>query len=183
MSSPGTIDGPAPPGSACACPAARRRTAGRVRALPRRDLWDEWADRPARELPRSTAGARVPFVLWATIWAHPRTPAHALSWLPTRHLYRHADAVATYGPHVSAYVAARRGRDDDVSSRRRPSPPAFRGGGHGRGPRAARRRAGAAGGQALFLFVGRLEREKGSTPARGVATCRPRRPRGAGGRG
>lgn len=53
------------------------------------------------------AGARragVPFVLWATMWAHPRTPAHALSYLPVRHLYRHADAVVTYGPHVSAYV-------------------------------------------------------------------------------
>jgi glycosyltransferase involved in cell wall biosynthesis len=46
----------------------------------------------------------VPFVLWATIWRHPRTPAHALSYLPLRHIYRHADAIATYGPHVSAYV-------------------------------------------------------------------------------
>ena len=51
--------------------------------------------------------ARVPFVLWATIWRHPRTPAHALSYLPLRHLYRHADAVVTYGPHVSAYVRAK----------------------------------------------------------------------------
>jgi glycosyltransferase involved in cell wall biosynthesis len=48
--------------------------------------------------------ARVPFVLWATIWAHPRTPAHALSYLPLRHLYRSADAIAAYGPHVTAYV-------------------------------------------------------------------------------
>ena len=58
-------------------------------------------------LPAAYAGARragVPFVLWATVWAHPRTAAHALSYLPLRHLYRHADAVATYGPHVSAYV-------------------------------------------------------------------------------
>jgi glycosyltransferase involved in cell wall biosynthesis len=58
-------------------------------------------------LPAAYAGARagrVPFVLWATIWRHPRTPAHALSYLPLRHLYRHADAIATYGPHVSAYV-------------------------------------------------------------------------------
>jgi glycosyltransferase involved in cell wall biosynthesis len=58
-------------------------------------------------LPAAWAGARragVPFVLWATIWAHPRTPAHALSYLPLRHLYRTADAIATYGPHVSAYV-------------------------------------------------------------------------------
>ena len=64
-------------------------------------------------LPAAYAGARragVPFVLWATIWAHPRTPAHALSYLPTRHLYRHADAIATYGPHVSAYVRAKGAR-------------------------------------------------------------------------
>jgi len=54
--------------------------------------------------------ARVPFVLWATIWRHPRTAAHLLSFLPLRHLYRHADAIATYGPHVSAYVRAKRPR-------------------------------------------------------------------------
>ena len=61
-------------------------------------------------LPAAYAGARlarVPFVLWATIWAHPRTPAHALSYLPLRHIYRHADAIATYGPHVSSYVRAK----------------------------------------------------------------------------
>jgi glycosyltransferase involved in cell wall biosynthesis len=61
-------------------------------------------------LPAAYLGARranVPFVLWATIWAHPRTVAHALSYLPTRHLYRSADAVVTYGPHVSAYVRAK----------------------------------------------------------------------------
>ena len=46
-------------------------------------------------------------MLWATIWAHPRTAAHALSYLPLRHLYRTADAIATYGPHVSAYVRAK----------------------------------------------------------------------------
>src|SRR5207253_4285293 len=51
--------------------------------------------------------ARVPFVLWASLWAHPRTPAHALSYLPLRRLYRSADAVVTYGPHVSAYVRRR----------------------------------------------------------------------------
>jgi glycosyltransferase involved in cell wall biosynthesis len=58
-------------------------------------------------LPAAYAGARaarVPFVLWATIWRHPRSPAHALSYVPLRHLYRHADAIATYGAHVSAYV-------------------------------------------------------------------------------
>jgi len=64
-------------------------------------------------LPGAYAGARrarVPFVLWATIWAHPRTPAHALSYLPLRHIYRDADAIATYGTHVSAYVRSKGAR-------------------------------------------------------------------------
>jgi len=56
------------------------------------------------------AGARAgraPVILWASLWAHPRSAAHALSYLPLRRLYRSADAVVTYGPHVSAYVSAR----------------------------------------------------------------------------
>lgn len=64
-------------------------------------------------LPAAYAGARrarVPFVLWATIWAHPRTLAHALSYLPLRHIYADADAIVTYGPHVSAYVRAKGAR-------------------------------------------------------------------------
>jgi glycosyltransferase involved in cell wall biosynthesis len=79
-----------------------------------------------------------------------------------RELYRRADAVVTYGPHVSAYVAERRGRSDDifvatqsVSGERFGAPVS------GEERAAARERAGAAGGRPLFLFVGRLEREKG----------------------
>jgi glycosyltransferase involved in cell wall biosynthesis len=56
------------------------------------------------------AGARragVPVILWTSLWAHPATPAHALGYLPLRRLYASADAVVTYGPHVSAYVRAR----------------------------------------------------------------------------
>ncbi|HEY5286635.1 MAG TPA: glycosyltransferase family 4 protein, partial [Solirubrobacteraceae bacterium] len=48
--------------------------------------------------------ARVPLILWASLWAHPRTLAHALSYPALQHLYRSADAVVTYGPHISAYV-------------------------------------------------------------------------------
>jgi glycosyltransferase involved in cell wall biosynthesis len=48
--------------------------------------------------------ARVPFVLWASLWAHPRTLPHLAGYPVVRHLYRDADAIATYGPHVSAYV-------------------------------------------------------------------------------
>ncbi len=71
-------------------------------------------------LPGSFLAARIrgiPFVLWATIWSHPRTLAHALSWLPTGELYRRADAVATYGPHVTEYVRRHRGRVQAVRER------------------------------------------------------------------
>lgn len=49
--------------------------------------------------------ARVPFLLWTGLWAHPRTLVHRLSYLPTRHIYRNADALITYGSHVSRYLS------------------------------------------------------------------------------
>jgi glycosyltransferase involved in cell wall biosynthesis len=58
-------------------------------------------------LPATWAGARrarVPLLLWASLWAHPRSFAHAFSYPALRRLYRSADAIVTYGPHVSAYV-------------------------------------------------------------------------------
>jgi glycosyltransferase involved in cell wall biosynthesis len=105
-------------------------------------------------LPAAYAGARrarVPFVLWTALWAHPRTPAHAASLPLLRHLYRHADAVATYGPHVSAYAAARGARRVVVA------PQAVDGAFWGARPeRPAPRPAGF-----HALFAGRPEREKG----------------------
>ena len=59
--------------------------------------------------------ARVPLILWASLWAHPRSAAHAFSYLPLRHLYRSADAVVTYGSHVSAYVEARGARNVHIA--------------------------------------------------------------------
>jgi len=105
-------------------------------------------------LPGAYAGARaagVPFVLWATIWRHPRTLAHALSYLPLRHIYRHADAIATYGPHVSAYVREARARGP-VTEAPQAADVVFWG-----APAPTPRR------EAAFqaLFAGRLEREKG----------------------
>src|SRR2546430_1129687 len=64
--------------------------------------------------PGACAGARragVPFVLWASLWAQPRSLAGIAGALPLRRIYRGADAVATYGPHVSEYVAARGARN------------------------------------------------------------------------
>lgn len=62
-------------------------------------------------LPAAYLGARrakVPFLLWTALWAHPRTPAFTLAGTPLlRFLYKNADAVITYGTHVSAFVARR----------------------------------------------------------------------------
>jgi glycosyltransferase involved in cell wall biosynthesis len=69
-------------------------------------------------LPLTWAGARragVPLILWASLWAHPRSATHALSYPPLRRLYRSADAVVTYGPHVSAYVRARGARNVHIA--------------------------------------------------------------------
>jgi glycosyltransferase involved in cell wall biosynthesis len=105
--------------------------------------------------------ARIPFVLWTSSWEHPRTLAHAISWLPTRHMYRAADAIVTYGPHVTRYVERFRSSGDVFEAPQAVDPHHF-----GRvvpeaEVAAARKRAGASPGQALVLFVGRLVREKG----------------------
>ena len=98
--------------------------------------------------------ARVPFVLWATLWAQPAGPAGLAGYPLVRWIYAHADAVATYGPHVSEYVR-RRGAHHvreapqavDAAFWSAPVEPAAAG---------ARRHA-----PFQVVFVGRLEREKG----------------------
>ena len=105
--------------------------------------------------------ARVPFVLWASLWAHPRSPAHALSFLPMRAIYARADAVATYGPHVTRYVEGYRSAGNvfeapqavDPKLFGRPVDDAERG--------AVRERLGVAADAVLALVVGRLVPEKG----------------------
>jgi glycosyltransferase involved in cell wall biosynthesis len=101
--------------------------------------------------------ARTPLILWASLWAHPRSAAHALSYVALARLYRSADAVVTYGPHVSAYVAARGARNVYIAPQSvdnhfwrspRVTPPS-----DPRWPRDAKVR---------FLFVGRPAREKGA---------------------
>ncbi len=112
--------------------------------------------------------ARVPLILWTSLWAHPRSAVHALSFLALRRLYRSADAVVTYGPHVSAYVSARGARNVHIAPQAVDN--AF-----WRAPEIAPPRwpaPGGAGGEIdrpdwpeqaamKFLFVGRPGREKG----------------------
>jgi glycosyltransferase involved in cell wall biosynthesis len=115
-------------------------------------------------LPASYAAARrarVPFVLWASLWAHPQTPAHALSLLPMRAIYRRADAVVTYGPHVTRYVEQFRSSGNVFEAPQAVDPWLF-GKPVSEAKRAvARERMGAADEGFLALFVGRLVPEKG----------------------
>ncbi len=100
------------------------------------------------------AGARragVPYVLWASLWAHPLTAAHLVSYLPVGRLYRHADAIVTYGPHVSAYVR-RRGATAPIFE----APQSVDDGFWAAPAPAPERRA-----PFQVLFAGRIAREKG----------------------
>jgi glycosyltransferase involved in cell wall biosynthesis len=105
--------------------------------------------------------AKLPLVLWSALWSHPRSAAHALSFLALRRLYRSADAVVTYGSHVSAYVRARGAHnvhiapqavDNDFWSASEIAPPSWPIGGLSAWPEQVATK---------FLFVGRPVREKG----------------------
>jgi glycosyltransferase involved in cell wall biosynthesis len=115
-------------------------------------------------LPAAYAGARahrVPFVLWASIWAWPRSPAHDLARPVTRHIYRHADAVITYGEHVRKFVATIRGRDDDVFVAPQSVEPELFTRPVGAEEVARFRAAHGLASEPLVLYAGRLIEEKG----------------------
>ena len=105
--------------------------------------------------------ARIPFVLWASLWAHPHTAAHALSFLPMRTIYRRADAVVTYGPHVTRYGEEFRGAGNVFEAPQVVDPAVFARPVSDAERTAARQRIGAPNGAFVALFVGRLVPEKG----------------------
>ncbi len=110
-------------------------------------------------LPATWAGARrgrMTLILWTSLWAHPRSVAHAFSYLALRRLYRSADAVVTYGPHVSAYVRARGARNVHIAPQSVDN--AF-----WRAPvtSAPRDPAWPVKARVKFMFAGRPDREKG----------------------
>jgi glycosyltransferase involved in cell wall biosynthesis len=115
-------------------------------------------------LPAAYVGAkryRRPFVLWASVWHQPRSLVHGLALPVTRHIYRHADAVIAYGEHVRRFVAAIRGRDDDVFVAPQAVEEAFRGPVSDEAVRAFRERHGLGEGP-IVLYVGRVVAEKGA---------------------
>jgi len=115
-------------------------------------------------LPAAYAGARahrVPFVLWASVWAQPRSLAHLTAVPVTRHIYRHADAVVAYGEHVRRYVAGIRGHDEDIFVAPQSVEPELFAREVGAEERTRFRSAHALGNGAVVLYVGRLIEEKG----------------------
>jgi glycosyltransferase involved in cell wall biosynthesis len=111
----------------------------------------------------AVAAARLasrPLVLWVGIWNHPTTAFHRLSRPVVRALYRNADALIVYGPHVAAHISAESGRTEgifEVSQAvdnelfRRPN----------RTDVESVRAAFRPDDSPMGCFVGRLEREKG----------------------
>ncbi len=101
------------------------------------------------------------FVLWVGIWAHPGGLAHKVSRPLARRLYRTADGVVCYGPHVARFVERESGRTEGVLCSRQAVDDA-----HFRRPvlcaRVASLRAelGLATGH-VVTFVGRFEPDKG----------------------
>lgn len=116
-------------------------------------------------LPATYAGmrlARRPFVLWASVWSHPRGGAKAALAFPlVRHVYRRADAVVAYGEHVRRYVARYRGRADDVLIAPQSVEPELFGRAIGAQEIAAWRAEHGLPDGPLVLFAGRLVEEKG----------------------
>ncbi len=109
-------------------------------------------------LPAAWAGARLaraPAILWSSLWAHPVSPAHIASYPLIRRLYRSADAVVTYGPHVSEYVRRHGARNVHVA-------PQAVDNDFWSGPATAPTHpAWPQGAELRFLFAGRRSREKG----------------------
>ena len=115
-------------------------------------------------LPAAYAGARRhsrPFVLWASVWAQPRSLTHDVALPVTRHIYRHADAVIAYGEHARRFVARIRGRDSDVFVAPQSVEPELFGRRVSADEIVAFRAAHQLGDGPLVLYAGRLVPEKG----------------------
>lgn len=65
---------------------------------------------------RGAHRARIPFLFWAAFWAQPRSAAHAAAYPLMLRIYRGADAIVTYGEHVSAYVSAKGARNVHIAA-------------------------------------------------------------------
>jgi glycosyltransferase involved in cell wall biosynthesis len=109
----------------------------------------------------AASSSRTPIILWTGIWQHPKTFFHRLSRPAVRYLYRNADALLVYGPHVAEHIESDSGRREGIYPApnaidnevfRRPVP---------RGEIVRLRRELQLPDGPLAIYVGRVEREKG----------------------
>jgi glycosyltransferase involved in cell wall biosynthesis len=105
--------------------------------------------------------ARRPFLLWCSLWRHPRTAPHLLSFPLMRRIYGKADAVITYGDHVSDYVERYRGENRNVFVAPQAVEPELFGRAVSAAEIASWRADLGLGDARLVLFVGRLVEAKG----------------------
>jgi glycosyltransferase involved in cell wall biosynthesis len=111
-------------------------------------------------LPAAYFGARR-FVMWASVWAEPKSFRHAVARPVIHRIYRQADAVVAYGEHVRRFVAEIRGHDDDVFIAPQSVEPWLFGRAVGVDEIAGFRAAHELGDGPLVLYVGRLVGTKG----------------------
>jgi glycosyltransferase involved in cell wall biosynthesis len=110
------------------------------------------------------AGARMgggALVVWVGIWRHPATAFHHISRPVARKIYRAADALLVYGPHVAGHITRESGRTegifelpqavDETAFRARVEPERLK----------ELRRSLDLNGEPVACFVGRLESGKG----------------------
>jgi glycosyltransferase involved in cell wall biosynthesis len=105
---------------------------------------------------------RKPFILWTGLWAHPQTTVHKLSFGLTKFIYRRSDAIITYGEHVRTYLIGLGIKQEKIFC----SPHATDNAVYNRSVSDAekkdlRGRLNLKEGQAVVLYVGRLEDGKG----------------------
>ena len=105
---------------------------------------------------------RVPFLLWTGIWCRVDTRFHRWVFPLTRLLYRHADAVVTYGEHVKRYLIS----EGVAPERIFVAPHAVNNSLYSRAVPVAekdalRRELGLLPDQKVVLYLGRLEKMKG----------------------
>ena len=93
----------------------RRRFTASSRAdltMPSSSVWPAARRCWRRSRPRKSSISRSCF--WVEIWQHPATLAHRLSRPVVRVLYRSADAVVAFGPHVSEFISRESGRTTGI---------------------------------------------------------------------
>jgi glycosyltransferase involved in cell wall biosynthesis len=116
------------------------------------------------ELPASFLVSRLrgkPFILWTNLWHHPRTIVHLVGYPFVRFVYRNADALVTYGPHIAKYLESIGVQRDRIFNSYNVIDNKMFGATVPRERLAYLKQTLSLEGRKVLLFVGRLTEEKG----------------------